>query len=1231
MENRYNLQIIEHEFKKYLFGKKLSTLTIKNYLSDIRHLLSWILAKGDNRKFNPDLVESYVDYLKNENIPRNTINRRLSSIRSYFDFLGSEGFTIPQKLHTPNLKQTPHINKNKSISEHSKEFQSNVPTRKYRFILPSLILKPLKFLLLSILIVFIFLSYTFIAPSISTSKQEIAVIEKPEGRVLLFSGTLKNTNGVTIDTKTDISFALYKDQFASEALYTGYCKGENGVTPDLYGDVTIEVGKDCGMLPIPHDIFWKESNLYLGVTVGADTELTPRKQIPTTSYALNTELLQGLSIGGTENSVPYINENGVVALDAIDPIIASISEDSPFTIESAQNLVMRSGIRGDVLLEAPESGNISMRTGGFSDAPPQLYISSYGNVGVGSINPEQYKLQIAGDIGPDADGIYDLGSTKGQWSNIHAERFYQNGALLCDSEGNNCPFETTWITTDPALYLQNATSRVGIGTADVNNIQSQLYVTRDLTSPTGKALAIFDQTENQDILTASASGSLRFVIKNSGNTGIGTINPTARLDVSGGQTKIEVSTQYTQRLCHSGEDRTTSQNVLLGDCDSTSADLAEYYGTEDPSLAPGEIVSPGKSGSISTHTSKAYVEKSKTAYSTAMIGVVSTRPYDAFGDSFSENERTVPIALAGRVPVKISSDSADINPGDPITSSEFAGLGMKANAPGRIIGIALQSWNKSDDTDMVLTFVNPTWYDPYLSFLPDGDLTDENTETGTYEYLYNGRMTTTDSNTQSILEVLLSAMRHIPQVIVQTLITQEKIVSPLVETRDIVATGEAKIGSLATSLIKPAQNKLTIDLDPQLEGTSNSGTDEAQLTRLIIQGLNRQEAASFDSAGNATIAGTLNTNALNVANNLTSDTITSNNINSATATLSQATIAGTLRAQSIESETISQINSKIDNIQASASGLVRSLNETRDLEIEELNRSVNAIQARIGELKNIPLPQAASYISLTDGKNDAYSVTSNQSGTILVENALSPDQHNTLLDNLTVTNDAELYNARIANSLTAGSILVEEDRILSLSWNLNLSALSQISFFDGAVTVAKDGTVEVSGELLAHGGIKTNTIESLEDTPITLKSPGVIIANSAGDVVSSVDADGNALFQSLKIDSLIEASVEFAIMTPEENFQVSGSYESAINADRKAAGAGIIPAGTGNITIYTTNISNQSLIYLTPTNSAQDVSLSVVAKEPCADSKESECKPHFRVAASKLFQEDIHFNWLIIN
>jgi hypothetical protein len=69
----------------------------------------------------------------------------------------------------------------------------------------------------------------------------------------------------------------------------------------------------------------------------------------------------------------------------------------------------------------------------------------------------------------------------------------------------------------------------------------------------------------------------------------------------------------------------------------------------------------------------------------------------------------VPVALSGRVPVKVDSTNGDIKAGDLLAASTYqSGKAMKATAKGWVIGRALQ--DADSDTDTVMVFVNLSYY-----------------------------------------------------------------------------------------------------------------------------------------------------------------------------------------------------------------------------------------------------------------------------------------------------------------------------------------------------------------------------------------------------------------------------------------------------------------------------------------------------------------------------------------
>ena len=206
-------------------------------------------------------------------------------------------------------------------------------------------------------------------------------------------------------------------------------------------------------------------------------------------------------------------------------------------------------------------------------------------------------------------------------------------------------------------------------------------------------------------LDLKVNGATQLAIASTGFLGIGTTSFDAALNVAGGQTKIEVSTQYSQRLCHSGADGASTQNVLLGDCDGAQADIAEFYAIEGNVEASDVVViAPSSSNLIPT------VTKSHKQYEQGLIGVISTKPYDTFGTDVQDNaSNTAPVALVGRVPVKVSDENGEIKAGDYLTSSAtLPGYAMKAIQPGTIIGTALESFN--DSVGKITVFINVGWW-----------------------------------------------------------------------------------------------------------------------------------------------------------------------------------------------------------------------------------------------------------------------------------------------------------------------------------------------------------------------------------------------------------------------------------------------------------------------------------------------------------------------------------------
>jgi hypothetical protein len=92
---------------------------------------------------------------------------------------------------------------------------------------------------------------------------------------------------------------------------------------------------------------------------------------------------------------------------------------------------------------------------------------------------------------------------------------------------------------------------------------------------------------------------------------------------------------------------------------------------------------------------KHFVKKTTDPYDPNIIGVYSQKP----GLRLSQNSDTidgskaVPVALVGRVGVRVSSKNGKIHIGDALTSSDIPGVAMRADKAGVILGKAMDEFS----------------------------------------------------------------------------------------------------------------------------------------------------------------------------------------------------------------------------------------------------------------------------------------------------------------------------------------------------------------------------------------------------------------------------------------------------------------------------------------------------------------------------------------------------------
>lgn len=171
------------------------------------------------------------------------------------------------------------------------------------------------------------------------------------------------------------------------------------------------------------------------------------------------------------------------------------------------------------------------------------------------------------------------------------------------------------------------------------------------------------------------------------NTGFGTTTPVSTVSIQGS-------------LCvrNTGSCGTSSGVIYATTAAVTAIDLAEIYSTLDPTITAGEIVSLDTTASTTIK---------RAQLGDQLFGVISTEPGLLLGKEILNGK---PVALKGRVPLKVNLEGGAIAVGDAITLSSVPGVGTKATTTTQKVGIALEPYTGFSTSSVIEVFVQNGMY-----------------------------------------------------------------------------------------------------------------------------------------------------------------------------------------------------------------------------------------------------------------------------------------------------------------------------------------------------------------------------------------------------------------------------------------------------------------------------------------------------------------------------------------
>jgi hypothetical protein len=301
-----------------------------------------------------------------------------------------------------------------------------------------------------------------------------------------YQGRLMTSGGTNVaDGSYSIKFSLYTQASGGTPIWTAL----GSVNSPTALNITVTNGLFSVLLGDPSfqsqnpltNVDWNQDSLYLGITVGSDSEMTPRKKLSAVPFAFNSEQLQGQyassSATSTGGALFAIHQT---AADAASAQRTALSIKTEGTSNLNDFLIVGKNDASDVFTVSRQ-GNVTT-TGN---------LAANGSVTLGDAATDNvvFNAHVLSDVLPSTDLAYRLGDTSHRWlgldvgtvttTNLYATTVSSTNGLFTNAT-TSWMGATTVSTTNLYVNGQAITAGVPATTATLQTITSNGASTTNL-------------------------------------------------------------------------------------------------------------------------------------------------------------------------------------------------------------------------------------------------------------------------------------------------------------------------------------------------------------------------------------------------------------------------------------------------------------------------------------------------------------------------------------------------------------------------------------------------------------------------------------------------------------------------------------------------------------------------------------------------------------------------------